>query len=135
MFPHAALVAALLAFASSVSGLPVPPDAKPPRITLSATSHGRPLGVNEPEAGITDIVTGSIDLYPEWGRLRADNCLLAHELTHYLQAVNGVAFRMTPEARERQAYRVTRACFMAYRGMEGEVQWATMQIRHPHVIH
>lgn len=80
---------------------------------------------------MTDVLTGAIDLYPEWGTTYEDNCILAHELTHWLQVVNLTA--STPRKDERQAYFVTAECFKAY-GMARAVKWAKAQMRHPHVI-
>lgn len=113
MSPPAALVAALLAFASSVSGLPVPPGIAPQIMLADRAPDGRPLGLNDPEAAVTDWRDGSIVLYAGWGALgEGDNCILAHE---------------------RQAYRVTLACMRAYHRPRYEIAWAERMIRRPHV--
>lgn len=123
VLPSAALVAAMLHFASAVSGLPIPPDMPPPEITLASRVGSVSLRP-EPDsfAGATNYATGAISLYAGWSGTPEDVCLLAHELTHWLQRAHRVpegCMRLEPSA-----YRTTAACFRAYRLPPDEVAWA-----------
>ena len=85
-------------------------------------------GDHEPWAGMTDTVTGRIELHRGWNaRSAEDRCILAHELTHFLQVRNGQHFN--PEAgAEPAAYRVTALCFAGYHLPADEVRWAWGQV-------
>lgn len=126
--PSAALAAALLSYASAASGLPMPPHAQLPSIAVSAHrvlghyADGRGAAWD----GSTDPVTGAITLHAGFDPGdRSDRCLLAHELTHYLQVVNGLGYEPITRA-EPLAYRVEAKCFAAYR-MPLEARWAAAQ--------
>ena len=57
------------------------------------------------------MTNGKIHFLPGWrGRSATDRCLLAHELTHWLQIVNGVVDNSCRAANELLAYRVQAAC-------------------------
>lgn len=99
------LVALWLLFASAVSGLPIPPG-PPPLVTLD-----EPAEPDHPTLGSTDLADGHIRLRPGWhGRSAADRCVLAHELTHWLQVRNGQDFPCSAGV-EPPAYRVEALCF------------------------
>ena len=132
--PTAALVASLLSYASGVSGLPIPPAPLPAIHLVSHAPNGNALGLDKPEAGSTDTTTGDIYLYPGWNAENgSDRCLLAHELTHWLQIKGGSFFRMSIEAAERQAYQVTLACSEALGRPRAEIEWARSMVRQPHI--
>lgn len=111
--PAAAVVAFWLSWASAASGLPIPPGAPLPSVTLGDHIGAHPIGLREAWVGATDVRSGSIVLHPGWrGGNPDDDCLLAHESTHTLQALNRVP-RECGESWEPAAYRVTALCYRA----------------------
>lgn len=111
-------VAFWLAFASHASGLPIPPPAPLPTVILVPSL---PPGRD----GETDLGTGLVRLLNR-PRGEADtDCLLAHELTHWLQVQNHQRFACTA-AMEPLAYRVTAACF-AMLQQPDSARWALRQ--------
>ena len=126
----AAVLAWALAFASASSGLPVPPDAAPPRVTISSRATLGHYADGDQWLGATRwwTVPVEIELHAGWRESdRQDRCILAHEFTHYLQEVNGRRYDPITRA-EPLAYRTTAQCFEALGADAGDVRWAWRQV-------
>lgn len=130
MLPTPATVAALLLFVSGTSGYPLPEGVSPPAIHLADSVGGRRIGQDKPEAAVTDMRTGEIYLYAGWSGDAADNCLLAHELTHWLQRFQRMPWACS--SLEPAAYRITLACYRHYRQPAQLVAWARRMVDRPH---
>lgn len=112
-----ALVIAMLYFASQVSGLPIPLDAHP---VVGIAK------INPMLAGETERTDGSIKLQLGWRNDTEGKCVLAHELTHWLQFHNGGLGR--DHEVEPPAYRVGASCYRMYRRFDLEA-WSLQQAR------
>jgi hypothetical protein len=135
MAPAAALVAALLAFASHVSGYSIPAGDTPVihMVSEDPVMHHK-LSRHAPEYGMTNKDTGEIYLSTEWRGDREDNCVLAHELTHWLQMKHRRFLTgLSVPRSEVEAYHTTLACFQAYHMPSGQIAWAREMVQHPHV--
>lgn len=122
MGPSAALVAFWLSFASAVSGMPIPYEAALPSVTVASRYQGYPLG-GAAARGMTDMETGQIAVYLGWtATSNFGRCLLAHELTHWLQVVNRRRYVHASDI-EPEAYLVTAECFRALGDRDNE-RWA-----------
>lgn len=107
------LVLSLMSFASFWSGLPIPQHYMMPQIVqtdifpVSAT-HSVKLCNNCNTSAVTN-KNGTIFVDMQW---RADDpasqCILAHELTHWLQLQNG--YDLSPAEAEPPAYYVESIC-------------------------
>jgi hypothetical protein len=94
--PSAAFLAALVAWVSSVSGLPVPPT---PRVVVDMMwPYGANVGGYE--------ILGEVHLRPGWDQNNIENqAELAHELVHVAQNAAHIFYHCDAE-RERLAYAV-----------------------------
>ncbi len=126
--PSAAFVAFWLAFASQQSGLPIPLGVGRPAISLADHAGSVPVGLHEKAVGLTDANTGHITLYLGWrGISPRDNCIVAHELVHWLQIMNRQHFARI-EGMEPAAYRVEATCLASY-GERRDERWALEEAR------
>ena len=127
----AAVLAWALQFAIASSGLSVPSGAAPPIVTISQHQTLGHYADGDRWIGVTyvDARPVEIELHRGWrAKSKIDRCVLAHELTHYLQAVNGLHYE--PQSRaEPLAYRATAQCFEALHVSAGEVRWAWDQVK------
>jgi hypothetical protein len=116
MAPSAALVAAMLAWVSSVSGLPPAPV---PRIVMTARAPDgtviAPTGTPGADWGLSS--PGQVYLNPAWDAAKpVDMSVLAHELTHIEQFASGRHFRCDGEM-EAMAYDV-QSYYLAEHGVD-----------------
>lgn len=114
-------ILALLIWVSAVSGYPMPADHHLPRIQYKYLKMtNTPCGDNFIPTGVTYPPNGRIEIdIPHWKKLgEPDNtCILAHELTHFLQIVN----HKDQDAPEPAAYAVQAKCLYKH-GLDGS--WA-----------
>lgn len=96
----AALVAAWLAFASAHSGLPIPANVSPPTVLTMPLRR---------DYGLTFPRTHSVVIDSRLARRPFGQCVLAHELTHWLQSYDGVSG--PAKVVEPPAFRVDADCF------------------------
>ncbi len=104
----AGLIYILLLYASAHSGIPIPDNMVLPHVEIVQQFEGYPLGTGGYMA-ITSRKDGSIGLWPGWKPDDIGQCVLTHELVHYLQFVHhsfGAA-----DVNEPPAYRVEAQCY------------------------
>lgn len=136
MTPSAILITMMLSFASYVSGYSIPANQTPIIHIVSEDFTHHKLGKDCPEYGSLSVDTGEIYLATEWREEDAeDRCVLAHELTHWLQQKHGRFLTgLSPRQSEVEAYKVTLECFKAYNLSKEQISWAKEMVKHPHVV-